>query len=263
MPIDCPIKMPRLTEDEMRTIDYEVMSHAFASQNDVGRLCDESVYKFNLANRLNAVGITAIAEVPIQLTFQSFSKTLSMDLVVDNKVPYELKAVSELTIGHKNQLLNYLLMTNACRGKVVNFRANSVTSRFVNSSLEHTDRHQFTVNAKHWNGDTSFQDLVTSLVHDWGTSLDLSLYGQAITDCLGGAERVIRQLPMMSSDGTMGNQRFHLADDHTAFRLTSFPEPDSSGYATHLAKMLRPSPLDRMYWVNIARHELQFQTVQV
>lgn len=28
MPIHCPITFPRLSEDEMRTIDYKVMGHA-------------------------------------------------------------------------------------------------------------------------------------------------------------------------------------------------------------------------------------------
>ncbi len=44
MPIYCPITFPRLSEDEMHTIDYTVMGHAFATHRELGRLCDESLY---------------------------------------------------------------------------------------------------------------------------------------------------------------------------------------------------------------------------
>ena len=262
MPIHCPIRFPRLTTDEMRDLDYQVMAHAFAAQNELGRLCDESVYQANLANRLNAAGIPAKIEFPITLTFRQFSKTLSLDLVVDHRAPYELKAVAQLTDEHENQLLNYLLLTNAQRGKLINFRSESVESRFVNAPLESADRHQFEIDTAQWCGDAAFDELVTALVSDWGTSLDLSLYLQAITDCLGGKELIVQQLPMQSANGPMGNQRFHLVDAHTAFRVTTFAEGVNTNHVKHFQKLIRPSPVDRLYWANIARHQLRFQTIR-
>ena len=261
MPIHCPIDFPRLTTDEMRDLDYQVMAHAFAAQNELGRLCDESVYQANLANRLNAAGISARIEFPITLAFREFSKTLSVDLVVDHRVPYELKAVAQLTDEHENQLLCYLLLTNARRGKLLNFRSDSVDSKFVNAPLETADRHQFTVDTTDWSGDAAFEELVTELISDWGTSLDQSLYLQAMTECLGGKDRVIQQLPMQSANGPMGNQRFYLVDAHTAFRVTTFADGVQANQVKHLQKLIRPSPVDRLYWVNIARHQLRFQTI--
>lgn len=43
MPIHCPFDSPRLSEDEMRTVDFTVMRLAFDTHNELGRLCDESV----------------------------------------------------------------------------------------------------------------------------------------------------------------------------------------------------------------------------
>lgn len=246
----------------MSALDYRVMSHAFASQNELGRLCDESVYQADLANRLNAAGIPAQVEVPITISFRQFTKTLSMDLVVEHRAPYETKAVSQLTVDHENQLLNYLLLANARRGKLVNFRSESVESRFVNAPLEATDRHQFTVEKTLWSGATAFEELVNALVRDWGTSLDQALYLQAVTDCLGGKDNVIQQLPMQSANGPMGKQRFHLFDVHTAFRITTFTDEVNRKQAKHLLKLLRPSPVDCLYWVNIARHQLRFESIQ-
>ena len=50
MPIHCPITFPRLSEDDMRAIDYAVMGHAFATHTQLGRLCDESVYQRSWVN---------------------------------------------------------------------------------------------------------------------------------------------------------------------------------------------------------------------
>ena len=45
MPIECSIESPQVSEKQMREIDYRVMAQAFAVHNELGRLCDEFVYK--------------------------------------------------------------------------------------------------------------------------------------------------------------------------------------------------------------------------
>jgi len=113
MPIDCPIELPRITDEEMRSVDYAVMSHVFATHNELGRLADEVVYQEKLARLLIAAGIEATTEVPIELSFRDFSARLEMDLVVEQKVIYELKATAALLPTHESQLLSYMYLTNA------------------------------------------------------------------------------------------------------------------------------------------------------
>ena len=96
MPIRCEIEFPRLCEDEMRAIDYVVMRHAFDTHNDLGRLCDESVYQRELQRRLRITGIEASIEVPITLSFREFSIGRALDLGIARKVIYELKTGSEI-----------------------------------------------------------------------------------------------------------------------------------------------------------------------
>ncbi len=105
MPIHCPIVFPRLTEAEMRALDYEVMRHAFATHKALGCLCDESVYQAQLSHLLVAGGIPVEREVPVTLTFRTFLKPLYLDLVVGQRVIYELKTVASLTDAHATQLL--------------------------------------------------------------------------------------------------------------------------------------------------------------
>ena len=262
MPIEYRVKVTRLSEDEMRAIDYRVMSHVFATQNELGRLCDESVYQLSLATRLIEAGFRVRIEEPITLTFRDFTTTLFVDLVVDDKVPYELKAVSRLSDEHENQLLNYMLMMDANRGKVVNFRSDGVQSRFVNAPLPTSERRRFEIDDSRWSGDAAFRRLVTELVADWGTSLEQSHYIKALVACLGGEDRVIRQIPMASNGQSLGNQRFLLAAESIPFRLTTFPDGAPQDFEKQLHKLLMPSPFELFYWVNIGRHCLEFRTVR-
>ena len=75
MPITCPIPFPRLTQDEMRILDYEVMKCAFASQKALGRLGDETIYQAHLAqgdvdDPVSGSGNPALMETPPPTTNQ-------------------------------------------------------------------------------------------------------------------------------------------------------------------------------------------------
>ena len=54
MPVHCPFPIEPLTTEEFRELDYQVMRHAFDSQNALGRLADERIYQTDLAERLQS-----------------------------------------------------------------------------------------------------------------------------------------------------------------------------------------------------------------
>ena len=263
MPITCPIRFPRLSQAEMAALDYEVMRHVFAAHQELGCLCDESVYHARLAHLLTADGFEVECEVPVTLAFRTFIKPLFLDLVVNRRGIYELKTVSALTPAHFAQLLNYLFLTNATRGKLINFRPASVESQFVNSALDDAQRRRFDIEARDWRGPDQFRQMVAELVADWGTGLDPSLYTQAVVHCLGGEEAVTRQIPMQLAGVALGNQRFHLADADAAFHITTFQDELGAHHPLQLRKLAAPSPLKALHWVNIARHQLTLSTINL
>ena len=91
MPITSPLPPSHTTQEEFAQLDYLVMRHAFESQNQLGRLCDELIYQNDLAARLRAAGLPVQTEVPITVTCRDFAKTYSLDLVVADAGIYELK----------------------------------------------------------------------------------------------------------------------------------------------------------------------------
>ena len=71
MPFECPIQFRPISESEFKKLDYEVMRHAFASHNHLGRLCDEAVYRNDMAARLHASGMGPVrCELPLVVSHQ-------------------------------------------------------------------------------------------------------------------------------------------------------------------------------------------------
>lgn len=261
MPIHCPITFPRLTEDDMRAIDYPVMGHAFATHSQLGRLCDESVYQRELLRRLQIAGMEAAIEIPVTISHRQFSIRLEMDLVVQQKVIYELKTAAALTSAHEAQLLGYLFMTNSTRGKLINFRPQSVESRFVNTTLDDAERRRFTLDLSKYSGDDRLAVLIRELVEDWGTGLDASLYRRAILRCLSSEAEPERMLPMRSGEHSIGNQRFHLLDSETALGVTTFSDPNPANIED-FQKLLSASLLRKLHWANITHHQVTLSTIR-
>ena len=173
---------------------------------------------------------------------------------------YELKTVRVITDEHAGQLLTYLLLLDLSHGKVVNFRAAPVESRFVNSPFTSAERRAFRVEEVGYAGSRDFLDLVISLCRDWGTSLTLSLYQEALVCLLGGTERVDAMIPLERDGLVLGNQRFQLVTADTAFRLTAM-NGDTSDYRSQLRRLFACCPLRSIHWVNIARHAVSLTTI--
>lgn len=260
MPVNCSINIDRLSTEDFRAFDYTVMGHMFASQNEIGRLADEQVYRSDVAKRLDAAGMQSDQEISVNVAYMTFAKTLSLDLVVSKKALYELKAVATLNSNHVSQLLTYLYLLDLPRGKLVNFRSTSVESRFVNAPIPRVERCGFSVSEHSFQGDRNLLELAVGLVRDWGTSLSVSLYHQALVHLLGGKESVQRMLPLTRDGQHLANQRFHLVDEHTAFELTAFAKLDIK-FTEQLHRLLMLSPLQRLHWINIGSHSINFHTI--
>lgn len=90
--------------------------------NELGYGFAEKVYENALCVALRRIGLTVEQQSPITVYFfgQVVGKYLA-DLLVNDKVIVELKAVQSLTAQHEAQLLNYLKATRIEVGLVLNF----------------------------------------------------------------------------------------------------------------------------------------------
>ena len=266
MPITSPIWVRPANQEEFARIDYRVMRHAFDSQNELGRLCDEIIYRNDLAARLEAGGLGPVRrEVPVTAAHRDFTKTYRLDLIVADAAIYELKTEIRLAADHDAQLLNYLVLQGAHHGKLINFRPAQIESRFVNTSLTAEARRELVVDSHRWcetdQGSKLLRTTLLNLLEDWGGFLELRLYMEALTYFLGGEEKVARMVELRRDGLSLGNQRSHLVNEDTAFRLTALTA-GTEHYEQQLHSFLRHSPLRALHWINLAGHRVQFVTLK-
>jgi len=266
MPIHCPVELRPLTDDTFVSVDHLVMGCCYASQNTLGRLCDERVYENDVAARLRSEGVQAVhTHVPVTLTHESFSKLYMLDLVV-SRMLYEFKSVTLLTAEHDAQAIHYAALTRTDRVKVVNFRSEKVVGRLLRSPLWRVDRRQFRVTQDRW-GPLSgtcvqLRARLQALLLDWGTFLAAALFEQALAHFLGGEARVMRRLPLTRDGIVLGAHRVACHAARVGFVVTAFVGQAAATHESQLRRLLRCLPLDGLQWMNLDHSELHLITLR-
>lgn len=185
-------------------------------------------------------------------------------LVVDGGALFELKAVAHLNDEHRAQLLNYLLLTGCRHGKLLNFRPERLEHEFVNTTLTHADRISFEVDDSAWDNSVEsasmIRNLVEEILRDWGTGLDAQLYVDALTHFLGGEERVIGKVPIVSEGRCIGHQRVRRANAESVLKCTTFAHSQES-FESHALRFLNLTNLKRMFWINISLKTVRLKTL--
>ena len=262
MPVTCPVKFIPLTDAERRPLDFEVMSHVFAAHNELGRLCNEKIYKNDVRERLSAAGIPAIAEVPVTVAWRGFRKTYFLDLVVRDALLYELKAAAALTGHDKAQLLNYMLLLDLPSGKLLNFCAPKVESEFVATRLTFEKRRAFAFDTSRWQPVSdrcpAFRDNTEDLVRTLGAFLDLDLYSEALAWSCGSG--VPARIPITRDGIALGTQEVRLIVPGVAFHLTAHTD-NLDRIESHLTRFLRHTNLSAVQWLNFNHATITLTTL--
>jgi GxxExxY protein len=101
----------------------------------------ESVYEKAICHEMKLQGLYFSQQqlVPIIYKNENLGNSLRLDLLVEDKVIVELKAIEELSKIAKPQLLTYLRLTNKHLGLIINFHEFRLTDgvhRIVNNLKE-------------------------------------------------------------------------------------------------------------------------------
>lgn len=82
----------------------------------------EKVYENDMMIKLPQKGLEVVQQAPINVYFEyKLVGEYFADILVNNKVILEFKAVSSLSKAHEVQLVNYLKATGIKVGLVINF----------------------------------------------------------------------------------------------------------------------------------------------
>ena len=112
----------KMAEVIHKDLSYEIMAAAFEVHNVLGPGFLEKVYEKSLLKELGLRGLEAEAQKEIKVSFKGEDVGVyCADLVVEEKIILELKAVEHLSNIHQAQVLNYLKATGYNLGLLINF----------------------------------------------------------------------------------------------------------------------------------------------
>jgi len=261
MPIHSSTPIARLTREEFLIRDEIVMRCAYATQNRLGRLCDERVYENDLAARLRAEGMGNLkTQVSFTVSHETFAKEYRLDLVADDAV-YELKTVLHLIGEHDAQVLNYAMLRDLLCIKLLNFRNAKVEGKLRLSGVTNAERHAFTMDETRWQPLSprchELKRQWTSLVSDVGAFLDTRLYEEALAFLLSAHPSRLT----VTRDGLeLGTHSTLLLTDQIAFCITAFTT--AIGHQqSHLARLLGLLPLTGLQWINLNHADISLVTL--
>jgi GxxExxY protein len=127
--------------DDTERVANQVIGCAIEVHRILGAGLLESVYSECLLSEVRARGLFAERDrrVPIIYKGQRLGEMLKIDLLVENCVVVELKAVEKLAPVHEAQVITYLKLSGCPAGLLMNF--NSVLLRNGLRRLDHPDRY--------------------------------------------------------------------------------------------------------------------------
>ena len=109
-------------EDRLNEITEAIIGAAFTVSNTLGSGFLEKVYENALALELRSLGLNTVQQAPIELLYrQECVGEYFADLLVENSVIVELKAIQKLDPTHMAQVMNYLNATGFKIGLLLNF----------------------------------------------------------------------------------------------------------------------------------------------
>ena len=123
----------RITKKYINNLSYKIVGCAIEVHKHLGPGLLESVYETCLIDELTSSGFNVERQfpVPIQYKGKELGSNLILDLLVNDLIIIELKAVEQLITVYKAQLLSYLKLTGKPKGLLINFHSENITEQLV------------------------------------------------------------------------------------------------------------------------------------
>ncbi|HPD65137.1 MAG TPA: GxxExxY protein [Bacteroidia bacterium] len=112
-----------MTENEINRITGLIVSAAYEVHKEIGPGLLESVYQACLVKELKQRGLLVEQQVitPVIYKGEDLGKDFIIDILVENEVIVELKAVETILPVHEAQLISYLKLADKRIGLLINF----------------------------------------------------------------------------------------------------------------------------------------------
>jgi GxxExxY protein len=118
-----------MTKKQVTQLSYEITGLAIKVHKNLGPGLLESVYEKCLKHELisNGFNVKQQMKVPILYDGMELESDLKLDLMVNDTVIIELKAVENILPVHEAQLLTYMKLLEKPQGLLMNFYSENLT----------------------------------------------------------------------------------------------------------------------------------------
>lgn len=122
-----------ITKKLVNSIAYQVVGCAIEVHRNLGPGLLESVYQLCMIDELKEQGLNVQSQVylPVIYKGKDIGGTLKIDLLVNDLVVVELKAVDIMIPVYKAQLLSYLKLAGKPKGLLINFHCENIVDQMV------------------------------------------------------------------------------------------------------------------------------------
>jgi GxxExxY protein len=127
-----------MTPDQLNALSKIILQASISVHKEMGPGLLEAVYQQCLVKELTLqeVHITTMVPVPLQYKGYTLNKDYVIDILVEEEIILELKAVEAILPVHEAQIISYLKLANKRLGFLINFNVPVLKSgfrRFVNN----------------------------------------------------------------------------------------------------------------------------------
>ncbi|MCF8237520.1 MAG: GxxExxY protein [Saprospiraceae bacterium] len=117
------------SKSEINEIAYRIVGSAIEVHKELGPGLLENIYEESLVMELelNGLKVKRQLEVPVQYKGVPLKSNYRIDLLVEDLIIVELKAVEEISPVFQAQLLTYMKLLKKPKGLLINFNVGNIT----------------------------------------------------------------------------------------------------------------------------------------
>jgi GxxExxY protein len=122
-----------ITQKYINDIAYKIVGCAIEVHKHLGPGLLESVFQTCLVEELENAGLNVqtLLYVPVRYKDKDLGGSLKLDILVNDLIIIELKAVDVMIPLFKAQLLSYLKLTGKPKGLLINFHCENIVEQMV------------------------------------------------------------------------------------------------------------------------------------
>lgn len=122
-----------LTQKQINDLAYKIVGCAIEVHKELGPGLLESVYEKCLKRELELNGFSVQSQLKVDVNYKGINidSELRLDLLVEDLVVVELKAVDVMPPLFTAQLLTYLKLLNKPKGLLINFNTDNITKSLI------------------------------------------------------------------------------------------------------------------------------------